>query len=417
MWSVLLTAILVPGQGVPPSPEAPPAPVEVSAPLLPLPAPAPGAAAPAAATPAAAERWPLMRFLQGTYPGYVLDGNRMQVTGWTDMTYTASSDAHEQLPMGFNYKANQFLLQQNWLRLDLPVNQSATTPTFGFRSDTILPGSDYRFTTARGLFDSQLTANHGEPSTYGIDPIQFYGEAYFPQVMKGLDVKVGRFFAQYGVESNPAVDNALSSHCYSFIYDPFTHTGVLTTLKLDDAWSVQNGLVLGSDVFVAPEDRPTYIGSVKWAPPTARDSVLFSVIVGPGRFEQNRNFNNPEVFDLVYTHKFNDRLNYSFEGLFAFQTNVPEIGTATWFGVLNYLTYTFTPRLSGTTRLEFFDDAQGQRTGFKGLYTALTTGLTFKPRRWISLRPEVRYDYNDESRPFENHHGVFTATMDVLVRW
>jgi len=32
---------------------------------------------------------------------------------------------------------------------------------------------------------------------------------------------------------------------------------------------------------------------------------------------------------------------------------VPAIGFANWFGVLNYLTLDFTPRLSGTTRLEF----------------------------------------------------------------
>ncbi len=50
-------------------------------------------------------------------------------------------------------------------------------------------------------------------------------------------------------------------------------------------------------------------------------------------------------------------------------------------------------------RLEFFDDVQGQRTGFAGLYTAGTAGLTYKPRPWLWLRPEVRVDYNGESRP------------------
>jgi hypothetical protein len=264
-----------------------------------------------------------MKFLQGSYPGWLLDGNRLQVTGWTDMSFTASSDAHEQLPMGFNYKANQFLLQVNWLRFERPVDPNATTPTFGFRSDTILPGSDYRFLVERGLFSGQLTANKGMPNTYGIDPIQFYAEAYFPQVGRGLDVKVGRFFAQDGAESNAAIENPLGSRTYCYIYDPFTHTGVVTTLKLTNAWSVQNGLVLGSDVFIDPAARPTYVGSVKWAPPTGRDSAIFAVIVGPGRFEPGRNFNNPEVFDLVYTHKFNDRLSYTLDALFGLQTNVP----------------------------------------------------------------------------------------------
>jgi hypothetical protein len=120
---------------------------------------------------------------------------------------------------------------------------------------------------------------------------------------------------------------------------------------------------------------------------------------------------------LVYSRKLNARLNYTFESLFGFTTNVPDIGTAYWFGVLNYLTYDFTPRLSGTTRLEFFDDVQGQRTGFAGLYSALTTGVSFRPRKDVILRPEIRYDYNADSRPFENRHGLFTATMDVIFRW
>jgi hypothetical protein len=419
MWTAwLLTGALVVGQAEPAPEQAPDQPPEITLAITPPPPPA--APSPPIPTPATAppDRWFVMRQLQGTAPGAFLDTNRMQVSGWTETSFTGSSDTHEQLPMGFNYKANQFLLQQNWLRIEQAVVTSGTTePTFGFRSDTILPGSDYRFTLARGLFSGQLTADHGEPNTYGIDPIQFYGEAYFPTVARGLDVKVGHFFAQYGVETNDAISNQLASHAYTFIYDPFTHTGVLTTTKLTDAWSVQAGLVLGSDVFIDPVDNATFIGSVKWAPPDQRNSALLSVIAGKGRFDQEHNFHNPEVLDFVYTHKFSAVLTYNFEGLFGFTTNVPGIGTAEWFGAINYLTYTFTPHLSGTTRLEFFDDVQGQRTGFPGLYTALTAGLNFRPIKDVILRPEVRFDYNDESRPFENKRYLFTATVDAIVRW
>jgi hypothetical protein len=392
----ILSVALCLGQAeAPPAPEAPPPP----------PAPQP-------------DRWLLMKSLQGTWPGWLLDSHRVSISGWTDLSFTASSAEHSQLPLGFNYLANEFLLQQNWLRIDRPVVTSGTSdPTFGFRSDTILPGSDYRFTVARGLFSGQLTADHGQPNRYGIDPIQFYGEAYFPTVARGLDVKVGRVFCQYGIEANDAPSNALLSHNYTFIYDPFTHTGVMATLKVTDSWTYQAGVMLGSDIFIDPADEPTAMGTVKWAPPGGRDSVLFSVILGPGRFNQERNFHNPEIFDLVYTHKFDPRLNYSFESLFGFTTNVPGIGTANWFGVLNYLTYDFLPRLSGTVRLEIFDDAQGQRTGFAGVYTALTTGLSFKPRPDVVIRPELRYDYNAQSRPFEDRHGLFTAAADVILRW
>jgi hypothetical protein len=369
------------------------------------------------AAPPPPDRWLLMKELQGTYPGWLLDGNKIQVYGWTDLSFTAASDAHEQLPLGFNYKANQFLLQQNWLRVELPVNQNTTVPTFGFRSDTILPGSDYRFTLPRGLWNSQLTAAHGQPATYGIDPIQFFGEAYFPTVVHGLDVKLGRIFCQYGVEANDAISNALASHSYTFIYDPFTHTGIMTTLKLSDAWSVQAGMMLGSDIFIDPADVLTGMGGIKWAPPGGQDSVLFSFIISSGRFNQERNFHNPDIFDLVYSHSLSPRLTYNLEALFGFTTNVPDIGTATWFGILNYVTYALAPRVAATTRLEFFNDSQGQRTGFEGLYTAWTMGMTFKPIKALWLRPELRYDYHNAARPFEGKHGLFTANLDLVIRW
>src|SRR5262249_24602760 len=146
-----------------------------------------------------------------------------QLSGWTDGSFTASTDRHDQLPMGFNFRANDYLLQQNWLRFERTIVTSGTTePTWGFRSDWILPGSDYRFTLARGIFNGQLTADNGRPALYGIDPIQFYGESYFPTVGRGLDVKMGRFFAIYGVETNDAISNILCSHAYTFIYNPFT---------------------------------------------------------------------------------------------------------------------------------------------------------------------------------------------------
>jgi hypothetical protein len=367
--------------------------------------------------PAADDRWFLMKALDGTQFGAGLDAHKIQISGWTHLSFTASSAAHEQLPMGFNYRANEFLLQQNWLRIDRPTDKDAKSASFGFRSDTILPGSDYRFTVARGLFDGQLQSNNGNPAMYGFDPIQFYGEAYFPNVGKGMTVKVGRIFCQYGVESNDAPNNALLSHAYTFIYNPFTHTGIMGTLQLSETWSVQSGIMLGNDVFIDPASSPYYMGSVKWTAKVGNDSVLASVILGSGRFNQAENFHNPQIFDIVYTHKFHPKFTYTFEPLYGFTTNVPNIGFANWLGAINYVTCDWSDKLSTTTRLEFFADFQGQRTGFEGLYTALTVGLSWKPCRSIILRPELRYDFNNESRPFENHRGLFTAASDIIIRW
>ena len=64
-----------------------------------------------------------------------------------------------------------------------------------------------------------------------------------------------------------------------------------------------------------------------------------------------------------------------------------------------------------------FDDFQGQRTGFNGLYTAITGGMQYRPVKDILIRPEVRFDYNGYSLPFENKHGIFTAAIDAIVRF
>jgi hypothetical protein len=104
----------------------------------------------------APDRWLLMKSLQGTWEGGLLDSNRMQITGWTEASFNASSVQNNNLPMGFEYRSNEPAIQQNWIRVDRAVVTSGTTePTFGFRSDTILPGIDYRFTLPRGIFNDQ----------------------------------------------------------------------------------------------------------------------------------------------------------------------------------------------------------------------------------------------------------------------
>jgi hypothetical protein len=381
--------------------------------------PAPIVPSVSTSTPAAsqADRWLLMQALQGTWEGAQLDENRLSISGWIDASFNGSTDHSTNLPMGFNYLPNDGALQQAWFRFDRSVITSGTTePTFGFRSDWVV-GIDYRFILARGLFSNQLTANNGNPDTYGFDPVQFYGEAYFPTIAQGMDVKVGRFFALYGVETIDAPSNYFLSHSYTDIYDPYTHTGVVTTTKLSDAWTVQAGLVLGSDDFIDPVDNPTFVGSVKWTASDQRDSVLFNVILDDGRFNQAQDFHNPEIFDLIYTHKFSDRFTHLSEALFGFTTNVPAIGTAEWFGLPNYFNYQCTPRLATNLRLEIFDDIQGQRTGFPGLYEDVTAGVSFQPIKAITIRPELRFDYQDESAPFEGKHWLFTASTDVILRW
>jgi hypothetical protein len=351
----------------------------------------------------------LQRALQPSPLGAWLDANRIQVSGWTNASFTASNVTGNQLPYGFNYLGNEFLLQQNWLRIDRPVDRESGQADLGFRLDTILPGSDYRFTVARGLWD-------GQTGRYGIDPVQFYAEAYLPEVGQGLSVKVGRFFAPYGVESIAAPDSPLGSRTYTFLYDPYTLTGALATLKLSEEWSLKGGIVAGNDVFLDPASTPTFVAGFTWTPNKGETTVDFTTLLGRGRFDTRENFHNPQIFDVVVSQKLAEKTTWKLEALYGFTNEVPTIGYAHWYGITNYLIHEWNDQLSTTARLEFFDDLQGQRTGTRGLYTAGTLGLAYKPTPWLWLRPEVRLDHNDQ-RPFAGKATLFTATMDVIVNW
>jgi hypothetical protein len=249
---------------------------------------------------------------------------------------------------------------------------------------------------ARGLWNSQLLNNTGAQNLYGLDLVQHYAEIYFPSVSRGLDVKVGRFFCPFGVEGTEAINTPLLSRSFNFNASPFTHFGGLATLTFDPRWTIQGGLLNGNDVWIDPAEELRFVGTVKYTQPGGRNVVTFGTLVGRGKINAGDAFdpatvgtqtepagrNNFNVFDLVYTHVFNARVNYSLELTYAYETNVPANvpggvlepqgkteGKAEWLAAVHYVYVNFRPELGGMARLEFFDDPQGQRTGFPGLYT------------------------------------------------
>lgn len=422
-----------------------PEPTTITAPVLP-PTPVPGTAErEAPESTAAADQWWLMRELQGSWPHAVLYDNRMAVYGWFEMSGTLSTTDVTNQPVVWNDRANEFLVQQAWVRLERTVVTSGTQETtFGFRSDW-LAGSDYRFSLPRGLWNSQLLNSTGAQNLYGVDPIAFYGEMYVPTLFQGADFKLGRIWTPFGVESLEAVSTPLLSRSYAFNWcPPFTHMGLLGTFILNPVWTVQHGLVNGNDVFIDPAQEMRYIGTVKWTQPGGgRNVVTLGTSVGRGKMNTGDPFNpatvslmtepagrnNINVFDLVWVHTFNAHWAYTLETIYGYQTGVPAnvpggiisedvtSGTAHWGSIVNYLIYTYNAKLGAILRLEFFDDFEGQRTGFEGLYTEVTAGVQIKPYKGVWIRPEIRYDHNGYSRAFEGKHGILTAASDLVIRW
>jgi hypothetical protein len=417
-------------------------PIEIQVPFATPPsAPAPPPSAPASPPP---DRWWIMRELQGTWLGAFLDGNRLSVSGWTEASYTASTSRVSNLPVAFNDRANTFLLQQQWFRLDRALVTTGTTePSFGYHLD-VLVGSDYRWTLIRGLFNSQLDNSTGAQNLYGVDPIQFYANAYFPTLFRGTEIRVGRTYNPWGYESLEAVSTPLLSRSYAFFNTPFTLMGIGAYTTFSPEWAAILVLANGNDTFLVPEEEARFFGKLTYTAPDQRDTLQLGCTLGRGKFNVGAPFNpatvalaqepaghnNFNAFDVVYTHLFNPVFTYVNETMFAWQTNVPanvpggivrsdsnSPGTAHWASSCHYFRFTLTEHLGSILRVETFDDFNGQRTGFPGLYTAVTGGLQFRPWKGLIIRPELRYDYNGQSRPFEGKHGQFLAASDLIVRW
>lgn len=365
------------------------------------------------------EKYFLEKTLAQTRLGNLLETKGIRIFGWTQMSYNASTASGSNAPVFMNDRANEFLFNQNYLHVEKTLDTSKKEFQLGWVTDWILPGSDARTTVVRGLWDDQLRKNNGGPVLYPIDLFQVYAQAYLPNLGgEGTTVKVGRFATPVGYELVQAVDTPFVSRSYMFQYNPFTHTGVYANTQVNETWSVGYGLTTGTDTFLdAPTNRLTFLGQVKWAPKDGPTTVTASVVVTDPNYIPAENFQLYNFYNLVVTHKLSDKLTYILDTGYSHLGNIPGFGYGSWYGAANYLTYQHNDKLSTTLRGEVFEDSQGVRTGFRGLYTEVTYGATYKPVNWLYLRPSVRYDNNSTSAPFEGSQNLFTATMDVILRW
>ncbi|MHB1421593.1 MAG: outer membrane beta-barrel protein [Gemmataceae bacterium] len=421
---------------------SPPEPVKIAAPFLGPPTPTTGAAAAPAAPTVLPERWWLMRELQGTWLGAMLDDNRLYLNGWIEQSYTASTDRSSNYPVIFNDRANEYLLQQDWVRLGRKLVTTGTTEmSWGFQVDTII-GSDYRWTLPRGLWNSQLDNSTGAQNLYGVDMVQQYVNLYIPTLFRGTELRLGRFYSPLNFDSIEGISTPLDSRSYAFENSPFTMCGLAAYVTFNTEWNGVFMLVNGNDVYWGdPSEELRFAGNVKWTQSGGGNIVQLGTSLGRGKFnpayptppqqstlglaDEPFGRNNFNTFDFLFTHLFSKVFSYNLEIMYGYQYDVPQAslpiadpsGFTDWYSVLHYFFYDVNSRLRLIGRWEDFDDCQGQRTGFAGVYNAVSGGLLYRLNPSMWLRPEVRYDYNFESTPFEGKHGLLTAAIDTIVRW
>ena len=267
-----------------------------------------------------------------------------------------------------------------------------------------------------------------------LDFPQFYLEAHLPRLLTpgGVDIRAGKFYTLMGREVYPGADTDFYSRAYENVYaTPFTHTGILLTVHATPTLDVIGGVVRGWDVFRDNNDMVSFHGGLIWNSPDKRYNWTTAWITGPEQPDNNRDYRS--LISSYLTAKLgpSDAWLVSAGGHLGYESNgAVDAATgrkrdAKWYGTTVNLFYNVDPKLRLGTRVEWFRDEQGTRTGqlgrpgFAASFFDVTLGVTYKPLRSVIIRPELRVDWSPDARPYNDQTSKVQVVpaIDLIVRF
>ncbi|TAN53821.1 MAG: porin [Methylococcaceae bacterium] len=397
--------------------------------------------------------------------------------GWIESSVSAnmhSSPDNFNGPVTFNDRTGELQMNQLYLYLQKAVNVNGDSFDWGGRVD-FMYGTDAIFTQAYGSwpFDPRTGApinrghwdlhlNSHNDRFYGIALPQAYAEFNLP-VGNGVSVKAGHFYTPIGYEVVTSPDNFFVTKPYTMQYgEPFTHTGILANYSVNSNWSATAGAVTGSSTggwdggFDRDLGNWAFLGGVTWTSDDAGTSLALTSTAGDRSEDSSSAW---ALYSLVGKHNFTDKLHYVIQHDHGYADNVltshsalsGKTENARWYGINQYLFYDIKDNLTAGVRAEWFRDHGGFRVWGPGRcvastnvnngagdsyacggainpvgaaypydgssYYAITAGLSYKPLKWLNLRPNVRYDWSDKVKAFDGgkrgDQVLFTA--DVVV--
>jgi len=344
------------------------------------------------------------------------------LSGWfSSGIYGNAHGAGTNGPLGFNDVGDGYTVNQLWLALDKPTDTGGYGVDWGGHVDYVF-GVDGPDTQAFG----------DEDWDYGWNSARDYGsaipQAYVELAINDWTIKGGHFYTIIGWEVVQAPDNFFYTHSYTMYYaEPFNHTGILASYKLNDnvtahggwtagwdsGWGNRNGAstFLGGVALTLSEDA-----SLTWACNTGTQGNAGGVIRGDV-------YMNSIVFEYALTDKFTYILQHDLGSVSGAGATPSQ-----WFGINQYFQYQLNDCWAAGMRVEWFRDDDGARVpidaqlnGNPGDYYGITWGLNYRPHANVMLRPEIRYDWfdglNPNGLPFDNGQSneQFSGGFDVIV--
>ncbi len=383
-----------------------------------------------------------------------LEDSPVSVYGWIQNSYTGTPGMSPRdgstVTIFPNRLANAWQGNQYYLIVENPL-ESGFEPNFGYRLDTLF-GNDWMITKSFGLFDGAFTPR----GFAGLDLPQIYGDVHVPVTERvKLVVRGGRFYSPAGFENIQAVKRPLLSLPYLTYFTPFTFLGALTNLQIGDRLTLTNAAVNGTDRWFNANYHYSYLGGVNWSSASGRTTVASFVLVGPNQLpffpstnpqqtptlpagayfvpelqgKRNPYYNRSTLVfhSTAVTHKWGEpqRLTEAMEVFFITEGNALGFGKGggpgriSFFGGAHWLLYELNPKLTAVARHEVFADPNGYALPAPDNHFEMTYGLIVKPCPSLWIRPEIRYDWAQFTKPYDDgtRSSELTLACDVVVQF
>ncbi|QAU24187.1 hypothetical protein EO087_09460 [Dyella sp. M7H15-1] len=383
--------------------------------------------------------YPLEKALGCTKFGQWMQLNRIEMYGWINPSANISSSSFTNYPLSYATRPNRVEFDQFLFRIErLPDTVQTDHIDWGFHFDNLW-GYDYHYTTMKGVFSNQLLNNSSvnQPlpgKVYGDDPMIWYVDLYIPWIAQGMQITAGRYLSLPDIEAQFSPENYLLTHSILYTADAYTNVGIITTTKLNNRWTLQLGIHGGDDS--APwnsSSRASLQACVRWVSASNND-MLYPCVESYNNDKQT--YNNLQEFVTTWGHRFSHRVHMLTEAYYIYVKDQPgapmgvpgyplgqapnfPIGNNPAYGVVNYFNIELNPNNMISIRNEFYDDKQGQRTGFATRYSSHTIGLTHWVTQDLEIRPELRYEraydfpaYNGGKKNYQ-----VTALIDAILHY
>lgn len=352
-----------------------------------------------------------------------LSDYQWSLTGSTVQSFVINPAApHDQFngPTTFTDRANEYQLNQTWLTLERYTDTSEHDWDFGGRVDAMY-GTNYRWMTSAGFEDMwSLNTNR---AFYGLAIPNLYGELAW----RDVKVKFGHWVSPLGYNTVDTTQNFFFTIPYTYQYgEPFTHWGSIANWTVNDRLSLGGGFTRGWDNFNGAGSGSHGLGGI-WTASWLFDNQISLAFAGTVSNEfNNQTIPNPQhstryVQSLVLSVPISETLNWIIQSDFGTQgdtydkTGQFSLGRSRWYGINQYLFYTYSPCWTWGVNFEWFRDQAGfrvgsvlptlsspdskvsglpgNRYGYVGDFFQLTIGPKWTPNPNLFFRPNVRADW------------------------